>query len=142
MNNKLMVKQSVLINAPISKVWNALFDPEMIRQYLFGTTVISDWKEGSKITYKGIWNGAEYEDKGTILKIETEKVLETTYWSSMSGTADSPENYKKITYKVKTEINGTQLIITQDNNATEEEKNHSEENWKSVLNKLKEILEK
>jgi uncharacterized protein YndB with AHSA1/START domain len=54
-DRKLAAKQSVVINAPAAKVWDALINPEMIRQYLFGTEALSDWKAGSQITYKGIW---------------------------------------------------------------------------------------
>jgi hypothetical protein len=28
-------------------------NPEIIKQYMFGTNVISDWKEGSPIVWKG-----------------------------------------------------------------------------------------
>jgi uncharacterized protein YndB with AHSA1/START domain len=42
----LIAKVSITLNAPIAKVWNALVNPEIIKQYLFGTNVVSDWKEG------------------------------------------------------------------------------------------------
>jgi hypothetical protein len=40
----------------------------------------------------------------------------------MSGLVDSPENYKKVTYALSPDKGGTRLTITQDNNATEDEK--------------------
>jgi uncharacterized protein YndB with AHSA1/START domain len=141
-SKNLIAKQSITIDAPASKVWDALINPEMIKQYLFGTDAISDWKVGSPITYKGSWDGKAYEDKGTVLNVVDEKLLESTYWSSMSGTSDAPENYKNVRYELIPINNGTILMITQNNNATEEEKNHSEQNWKMVLNSLKELLEK
>jgi uncharacterized protein YndB with AHSA1/START domain len=141
MKSKLIAEQSILINAPATMVWHALITPELIRQYLFGTEAISDWKVGGPIIYRGVWQGKPYEDKGTILALVPEKRLETTYWSSMSGVADSPENYKKVTYKLTPEKKGTRLTITQDNNASEEEKNHSEGNWKIVLEGLKKLVE-
>jgi uncharacterized protein YndB with AHSA1/START domain len=49
MDNKLIAKVSATINAPIAKVWDALVTPEMIKRYMFGATVVSDWKEGSSI---------------------------------------------------------------------------------------------
>jgi uncharacterized protein YndB with AHSA1/START domain len=141
MKNNFVAKQEIVINAPISKVWNALINPELIKQYLFGTEAVSDWKEGSSITYKGKWEGKNYEDKGMILKLIPEKIFESTYWSSMSGLADSPENYNKVTYQL-TEIDGkTKVTLTQDNNPTEEAKAHSEKNWEMVLDTLKKLLE-
>lgn len=142
MSKNLIAKQSITINAPASKVWDALINPEMIKQYLFGTDAVSDWKVGSPITYKGSWDGKTYEDKGTVLNVVDEKLLESTYWSSMSGTSDAPENYKNVRYELIPINSGTTLMITQNNNATEEEKNHSEQNWRMVLNSLKELLEK
>jgi uncharacterized protein YndB with AHSA1/START domain len=141
MENNLTVEVSVTINADIAKVWDALVNPAIIKQYLFGTNAISDWKVGSPITYKGEWEGKEYEDHGKILQIEPEKILKTTYWSSMSGTENMPENYVTLTYTVSRVGNGTLLTITQDNSKTEEAKEHSGSNWKMVLDKLKEILE-
>ena len=61
MANKLSVKVSRDINAPVSKVWQALTDPALIKQYLFGTETKSDWKKGSSITYTGVWEGKSYE---------------------------------------------------------------------------------
>jgi uncharacterized protein YndB with AHSA1/START domain len=141
MNTNLIAKQSIFIDVSPANVWHALVTPELIKRYLFGTEAVSDWKVGSIIKYKGVWNGKPYEDKGTILSLVPEKLLETTYWSSMSGLDDSPKNYKKVTYKLTSKNNGTWLTITQDANASEEEKDRSEGNWKVVMNSLKELLE-
>jgi uncharacterized protein YndB with AHSA1/START domain len=141
MEKELIAKATTTINAPASKVWDALTKPELIRQYLFDTEVISDWKEGSPITYKGEWEGNAFEDKGRILKIEPEKLLMSTHWSPLSGVPDSPENYHTVTYKLSEKDGSTEVTITQDNNASEEEKAHSEENWKTVLVGMKKLLE-
>jgi len=45
-----VAKKSLIINAPIAKVWDALVNPELIKHYLFGTEAISDWEVGSPIT--------------------------------------------------------------------------------------------
>src|SRR5260221_14222098 len=116
MDKKFVVKVLIDIDASPAKVWEALTSPELIKQYLFGTEVISDWQVGSPIIYKGEWQGKSYEDKGTILKLVPEELFESTYWSSMTGMPDIPENYKKIIYELTPENGGTQLTLTQDNN--------------------------
>lgn len=78
MNQNLILKKEISIQAPIAKVWNGLIDPEVIKLYLYGTQTISDWKEGSSIVFTGVWEGKEYEDHGTILKLEKEKYFDTT----------------------------------------------------------------
>jgi uncharacterized protein YndB with AHSA1/START domain len=132
---------SMLINAPVSRVWDAITKPELIKQYLFDTDVISDWKVGSPILYRGEWKGKPFEDKGEILEIEPEKKLVSTHWSPLSGVPDQPENYHTVTYNLVSKDDKTELTITQDNNASEQEKAHSEENWKAVLLGLKNLLE-
>jgi uncharacterized protein YndB with AHSA1/START domain len=37
MNNPFTAKAAITINAPASKVWDALTMPHLIKQYLFGT---------------------------------------------------------------------------------------------------------
>jgi uncharacterized protein YndB with AHSA1/START domain len=137
----LTAEASVTINASPAAVWKALTDPAMIKEYMFGTETTSDWKVGSRITYRGIWQGKEYEDGGTILEIEPGKILKATYWSSMSGTEDKPENYSVVTYSLEKTDGSTKLTVTQDNCKTEESKQHSEGNWNMVLGILKKLLE-
>ena len=133
MNATFPAEATTVINAPASKVWDALTNPSLIKQYLYGTEVTSDWKVGSPITYRGEWEGKSYEDKGEILQIEPDKLLVSTFWSSLSGLPDAPENYKTVRYELSREGSGTKLTITQDNNATQEEAQHSEQNWNTVL---------
>lgn len=136
-----IAKAQIEINVPIARVWEALITPEIISKYLFGTKAISDFKEGSPIIYQGSWQGKEYEDKGKILKVIPNKLFVSTYWSSMAGTQDLPENYANVTYKLSQQNGKTKIILTQDNNKTEDNKNHSQQNWTTVLESLKKVLE-
>ena len=63
MEKGLVAKASVKIKAPVNRVWNALINPALIKQYMFGTEVLSDWKNGSTIIWKGVWKEKAYEDK-------------------------------------------------------------------------------
>jgi len=142
MNETRTAVATVTINAPASKVWEALTKPELIKQYLYGTEVTTDWQVGSPITYRGVWQGKAYEDKGRILQIEPGWLIVSTFWSSLAGLPDRPENYKTVHYELSNEEAGTRLTVTQDNNNSEEEVKHSEENWKAALDELKKLLER
>ncbi len=142
MDKKYIAQATTTIHAPVSKVWQALVNPEIIKQYLFNTEVISDWKVGSPITYKGEWEGKAFEDKGEILEIEPEKILKSTHWSPLAEVPDIPENYHTVTYTLSDRGDSTEVTITQDNNASEDEKAHSEKNWKTVLEGMKRLLER
>ena len=141
MNKKFTANASININVPTSKVWDALTKPELIKQYLFGTEVTTDWQVGSPITYNGVWEGKPYEDKGKILQVEQGRLLVSTFWSSLAGLPDAPENYQTVSYELSTEDGKTKLVLTQDNNNTQEEASHAEQNWKMVLEGMKKLLE-
>ncbi len=96
---------------------------------------------GSPVTYKGTWEGKAYEDKGSVLQIEPGKIIVSTFWSSLSGLPDIPENYQTVRYELSAGGDGTRLTITQDNNASQEDANHSEQNWKMVLEGMKKLVE-
>jgi uncharacterized protein YndB with AHSA1/START domain len=141
MEDKLIAEASINIDAPAENVWKVLTTPELIKKYLIGTTVTTDWKQGSAINYDGEYNGKEYHDKGKILKIIPAKLLQSTYWSSMGGKEDKPENYNTIVYHL-TETDGKTVVrLAQDNVLSENEKTHVTANWKAVLQKLKEVAE-
>src|SRR6476469_9285864 len=105
MKNTLTAERSIIVNSTPSKIWEALTTPSIVKQYLFGTDVSSDWKEGSPVRYRGEWQGKSYEDKGVVKKVEPGKLLVTTYWSSMGGKEDKPENYATVSYKISPEGN-------------------------------------
>ena len=137
----LSLKTSIEVNAPAAKVWKALTDAAIVKQYFFGTNVKSDWKKGSPIIWEGEWEGKSYRDKGVVLDITPGKFVKYNYWSSMSGTEDKPENYANITYTLSEDNGITTLTLTQDNIKNREAKEHSEQNWMSVFGKMKEMVE-
>lgn len=139
MNKPFIAKTSVTVDAPVAKVWDALVNPEKIREYMFGTTVLSDWEEGSPIIWKGEWEGKAYEDKGKILRLKPEKLIQ--YSHSLSGQEDNPENYHTITMELSEENTGVLVTLTQDNNPDEQARDHSEKNWNMMLTGLKKLVE-
>jgi uncharacterized protein YndB with AHSA1/START domain len=141
MKSNIKAQVSINIHATISNVWEALTNPEIIRKYFFGTNTITDWKVGSPIKFKGEWQGKSYEDKGTILEIQKNKLIKYDYWSSMSGIEDKPENYVIVTYQLSGEDENVNLSVLQENIPDEKMKTHSEENWNKVLNGLKKVAE-
>lgn len=141
MKNNLSAEVKINIEAPISKVWEALTNPAIIKQYFFGTDTVTNWMPGSSISFKGEWEGKKYEDKGTVLEVKDHELIKYNYWSSMSGIADRPENYVIITYKISGTDYNVMLTVRQENIPGEKMKEHSEENWKKLMHHLKELLE-
>jgi uncharacterized protein YndB with AHSA1/START domain len=129
------------IRAPRSKVWRALTDPDQIRKYMFGSTVETDWKPGSRITWKGEYEGKRYEDKGEILEVVEERRLKVSHFSPLSGEEDAPENYHTLLYELEEDDGTTHVSLSQDNNRSEEAAEHSRANWEKLLAGLKQVVE-
>lgn len=136
-----IARSSISIAASTQKVWRALVTPDAIKQYMFGTTVVSDWKEGAPITWKGEWKGKSYEDKGTIVLVKPERTLAYTHFSPLGGLPDKPENYHTVTINLTADANQTRVALSQDNNPTAEAREHSEKNWGQMLAGLKKYVE-
>jgi uncharacterized protein YndB with AHSA1/START domain len=142
MKQNLIAWQTATIKASVAKVWDGLTNPDIISKYMFGTKVESEWKPGTSITWSGEWQGKSYRDKGTIVDFIPGKLLRYTYFSPLSGIPDIPENYRTITIELKEADGSVRIDLEQDNNPTEEIKEHSEKNWGMMLDSLKKILEK
>lgn len=140
MSFKLSVQRT--IHAPIEKVWDGLTNPEMVKQYFFGTQLVTTWQPNSPIFFRGEWDGKPYEDKGIVLKFEANKTLTYNYHSSWSDLEDRPENRQIITYSVKSEGNSTILTISNRNIDALSKKIDSVKNWTSLTLALKKLMEK
>ena len=129
-----------IVKAPLKKVWEALTDADIVKQYFFGSNQETSWKVGSPIRFWGEYEGQKSDDKGEVLEYEQDKKLTFSYLSSWSGLPDEPDNYLYVSYEVKEVSEGTQLSITQ-SNYDEEKAKHSEANWATVIDGLKKIVE-
>jgi uncharacterized protein YndB with AHSA1/START domain len=137
----LVATAEIDVDARADLVWQALTDPEMIKEYLFGSVVHTDWSPGSKIVWKGEFDGKPYEDKGEIVQFEPPRLLVLTHFSPMSGQADEPSNYHTLTYRLEPDGERTHVSLSQDNNASAEEAEHSRSTWDTVLTGLKRVVE-
>lgn len=136
------VRKHIDIKASKEKVWDALTNPKVIKQYLFGTEAISDWKVGSTLIFQGGYDGVDYADKGIIKQFEVGELFQYTYLSTFSGLEDLEENYHLITYTLESMHKGVALHLKHENIQNEKARKHASENWEHVLKEIKEITEK
>jgi uncharacterized protein YndB with AHSA1/START domain len=129
------------VDASPRRVWTALTDPSEIEKYMFGSHVVTDWKPGSSIVWKGEYEGKAYEDKGEILEAEPERRLRMTHFSPLSGEEDVPENYHTLTFELDGNGGTTRVALSQDGNSTPEAAEHSRANWEKMLAGLKDLVE-
>jgi len=135
------VTSEVEISASPGQVWNALTDPDLIRQYFFGSTVETTWEPGAPITWSGEYDGTSYQDKGEVIEVVPEQRLVVTHFSPMTGQDDVPQNYHRLTYSLEREGDATRLTLEQDN-TPEESVEDFQSNWDTMLGNLKELVER
>ena len=149
MSKGLFVKNSIVINAPASKVWDALVNPEKTKQYMFGCETVSDWKKGSSLLWKAMYEGKEMVFvKGDIVEIKPEKLLIYTTIDPNSTIDDVSENYLQITYELIPQNGNTLLKVEQGDYSTvaEGEKRFKDssnngEGWNPILVEIKKLVE-
>ncbi len=132
---------SVVVAASRQSVWDALTKPELVKQYFFGTNLVTDWTVGSPLFFRGEYDGKVYEDKGMVLSFEPMNALSFNYWSAFSGLEDTPALRQIIRYVVGETAQGIVVTIEQSNVDTQERADHSAKNWLSVLEGLKKLVE-
>lgn len=139
---ELVVRKSIQINAQPAEVWDALTDPDKTRKYFFGAKVISDWKAGGKITFKGrLFFIIKFELSGNILAIEPEKILTYTLKN-----ASDKENWSFSTVNIELSFadGATTITVSDDVGAGKGSARRfarSEKGWKKVLKGLKKLVE-
>ena len=145
----LFIKNSITINAPASKVWNALVNPEQTKKYMFGCEAISEWRKGSSLLWKGQHEGKEMVFvKGSVADIQPERFLAYTVIDPNSTIEDIPENYLTVTYELRSENGTTALTVTQgdystvaDGESRFKESSNNGEGWNPILVEIKKLVE-
>jgi uncharacterized protein YndB with AHSA1/START domain len=136
--------KTVNINAPLSKVWETLTNPELMKKWMFETeiNIVTDWQVGSPIAIHGDLHGMNFENTGTVLQFAREKILRYTHLSSLSRLPDKPENYSVLEFRLTPIENQTALTVTVSNFPTESIYKHLAFYWNVTLEILKRMIEK
>jgi uncharacterized protein YndB with AHSA1/START domain len=138
-----MVKNvsTVRLNAPINKVWDSLTKPELVKQWQYGSDLLTDWKVGSEIRFKTYWEGQIFEQWGKVLELVPQKLIRYSLFAPRPDLDDKPENYFVMNYILSEEKSFIRLdIIQEDNRAgAVQEAPQGEEN--PVLGAMKALIE-
>jgi uncharacterized protein YndB with AHSA1/START domain len=132
---------AVKINASLQKVWDILTKPEFVKQWQYGSELMTDWKVGSNIRFKTEWEGKIFEQWGTVLEMRTNQLIKYNLFAPRPDLEDKPENYFVMSYVLTEDKGHTKLEIIQEDNrpGAIQEEPQGEEN--SILHGLKQIAE-
>jgi uncharacterized protein YndB with AHSA1/START domain len=139
-----IVNRTININAPPSAVWQALTNPELVKEWRSPdktSTVTSEWKVGGPILFEGTWDRRKYLDRGTILQLDPEKTFQYRIWSKLSRLPDTSDNYTVVGFELTPNANGTTLTLTHTNFQSYEIYGHANFYWVTALDRLRKLLE-
>ena len=142
MSQKLIIKKSISISAPIEKVWDALTNPALTPKYMYGCAIESGWKVGDEVLWK---IDGKVIVKGYVVQMDPGKHLEYTTFDPNMGLKDIPANNINVTYTLTSQEGSTLLEVTQGDFAKADNgKKRYEDSvggWDQVLQALKELAE-
>jgi uncharacterized protein YndB with AHSA1/START domain len=140
------IKAQITINAPISKVWDALINPDVTAQYMFGCRVTSDWMPGSRVDWVGEVDGKSVTFvTGRLITLDAPSTFVYSVIDPLAAYPQTPENHLIVSCHI-TEANGvTELAISQGDYSTvaEGEKRYGNGavGWDQLLVAIKNLLE-
>ncbi|MBN9632606.1 MAG: SRPBCC domain-containing protein [Actinobacteria bacterium] len=140
-----VARAEVDVSAPRRDVWTVLTSSGAHPEILMGAEVVSDWKLGSRIVWRGEWEGAAFEDHGRVIELDDREEpwrIVLTHFSPLSGQPDLPENYHTLHFELEETPRGTHVTLDQDNNPTVEAAQHSQRNWETMLQGVKAVAER
>jgi uncharacterized protein YndB with AHSA1/START domain len=143
MSREFVVEKSVEIAAPTARVWRAVTERDLIVRWMGGANVESTWELGSNITFSGTMPNfnKKYRDRGIVLAVERERLLQYSHWSQMTRLPDLPQNRTIITFRLTPLDEKTRLTFRQENFHSEVEYKHGNFFWGVALHMLKNLVE-
>jgi uncharacterized protein YndB with AHSA1/START domain len=132
---------TIQLNATIEKVWDALTNPVLVKQWQFGSDLITDWKEGSEIKFITEWEGQIFKQWGHVLNVKINECIVYDLFAPRPDLEDKLENYFVMKYFLTTENDKINLQIIQEDNRpnARQEDPQGEEN--PMLQMLKNLVE-
>ncbi|HEV3444154.1 MAG TPA: SRPBCC family protein [Gemmataceae bacterium] len=122
------------------KLWNALVDGEMTRQYWWRHRNVSDWKVGSK------WEHQDYDDAsvvdivGKVVECVPPRRLVLTW--AFPADATNPAKHTRVTFEIEAQPDCVRLTVTHDElEPGSEMQRRISAGWPAVLSSLKTFLE-
>jgi uncharacterized protein YndB with AHSA1/START domain len=139
------VNKKITIDAPASVVWQYLTTPELIKLWMLDPdmemNISTNWQVGSPIQMKGKLHTIPFENNGTILTYEKDKVLEYTHLSSLSQLSDNPENFCTLKFILTPTRKATTLTLIITNFPTYSIFTHMDFYWRATMEVLKKQVE-
>jgi uncharacterized protein YndB with AHSA1/START domain len=101
------------IDASPEAVWETLTNPELVKRWQYNSDLITNWVVGNSIRFSTKWDGAVFEQWGTVLECDAPRRLSYSLFAPRPDLEDAPENYFTMTYSLTPVDGRTRVSITQ-----------------------------
>jgi uncharacterized protein YndB with AHSA1/START domain len=129
------------IDSTVDKVWNALTDPELTKDYWVRHRNVSDWKVGSRWTHQDYDDASKVDIVGQVLESEPPKRLVVS-WASPADEGQ-PRKTSRVTYQVEQFNDVVRLTVVHDELEPGSPMDDGiRRGWPLVLSGLKTLLER
>ncbi len=133
---------TVKILAPAKKVWLALTNAGLVKQWQYGSDLLTTWEVGTPIIFRNEWNGQVFEQKGTVLEFSPESRLKYSLFFPRPDLQDIPEHHFFMTYQLTESEGVTSLLVRQeDPRPSQPDESPGGDEGPDVLSCLKELVE-
>ena len=135
-------ESAVNILAPAKKVWLALTNPALVKQWQYGSDLLTTWEVGTSIIFRNEWNGQVFEQKGTVLEFSPESRVKYSLFVPRPDLRDIPEHCVFMTYELAESDGATSLLVRQeDPRPIPPDESPGGDDGPDVLSLLKELVE-
>ncbi len=139
MNKPKYVYVTYISTTP-EKLWNALVDSEMIKQYWGRHRNVSDWKPGST------WEHQDYDDAGIVdvvgRVVESNRPRRLVITWAMPADSERVEKHSRVAFDIEPFMDAVRLTVTHDELEPDSAMLHGiTAGWPFVLSSLKTLLE-
>ena len=132
----------VEIVAPASKVWSALTEPGLVKQWQYGSDLLTTWEPGSPIVFRNEWNGQVFEQKGNVIEFTPRSRVKYSLFAPRPDLPDGAEHFFFMTYELNERGDTTTVLIRQEDPRPAPPNESSDgEAGPNVLSLLKELVE-
>ncbi len=107
-------ESTVTIHAPAHKVWRALTQPDLVKQWQYGSDLLTTWRPGTPIVFRNEWNGQTFEQKGTVVEFTPESRLKYSLFFPRPDLQDVSANHFFMTYELSESGGATTVVFRQE----------------------------